>query len=43
MIKHTMTSVVGESIVVGEEPHPIARSNEVRILFSELYGSMKEL
>lgn len=43
MIKHTMTSVVSESIVVGEEPHRVARSNEVGILFRELYGSMKEL
>ena len=43
LIKHTMTSVVSESIIVGEEPHPIARSNEVGILFSELCGSMKKL
>lgn len=42
-MKRTMTSVVSESIVVGKEPHPIVRGNEVRILFSELYGSMKEL
>ena len=38
-----MTSVVSESIVVGEEPHPVVRSNKVGILFHELYGSMKEL
>jgi hypothetical protein len=41
-IKHTMTSVVSESIVVGEEPHPITRSNEVGILFTKLYSSMKK-
>jgi hypothetical protein len=43
LIKRTMTSVVSESVVVGEEPHPIVLSNEVGILFHEFYGSMKEL
>lgn len=36
-----MTSVVSKSIVVGEEPHPIVRCNEVRILLNEVYDSMK--
>jgi hypothetical protein len=43
LIKRTMTSIVSQSIVVGEESHPIVRCNEVRILLDEFYGGMKEL
>jgi len=43
LIKLTMTSVVSETIVIGEESHPIVLCNEVGVLFNELYGSMKEL
>lgn len=41
-IKHTMTSVVSEPIVIGDEPQRIIRWNEVGVLFHELYGRMTE-
>jgi hypothetical protein len=40
--KHTMTSVIGKSTVVGEESHCVIRINEVGVLFRKLYSNTEE-